>query len=137
MTLTTTRAKRRKLAIENAKLPATLEEIPEAEWRHAPSVPKDLTNVFRSRDFLVQVYVERAPAFCRLTIGRTVIDEDAGRWRDGITWDDLQRIKRECGFGAYHAVEVFPADCDLVNVANLRHLWILHDPPAFAWRRGG
>lgn len=137
MPITTTRAKRRKLAIENAKWPAELQEIPEAEWRRGPVVPKDLTNVFRSRDFLVQVYSAQAPAIYSITVCRTVLDSDAGRWRDGITWNELQRIKRECGFGAYHAVEVFPADCDLVNVANLRHLWILHDPPAFAWRRGG
>lgn len=137
MPITTTRAQRRRLAIENAKWPTTLEEIPEEQWRLAPSVPKDLERVLRSRDFHAQVYSAQAPAIYRITVGRTVLDSDAGRWRDGITWDELQRIKRECGFGAYHAVEVFPADCDLVNVANLRHLWILHDPPSFAWRRGG
>ena len=137
MALTTTRALRRKLAIENEKWPATLEEVPEEEWRRKGHPPGGVIKVFRSRDFLVQVYSAQAPAIYRITVGRTVLDEDGGRWRDGITWDDLQRIKHECGFGSYHAVEVFPSDCDLVNVANLRHLWILHDPPAFAWRRGG
>lgn len=136
MALTTTRAQRRKLAIENEKWPATLQKIPEEEWRRASFVPDGLIKVFRSRDFHVQVYSAQAPAIYRITVGRTVLDADLVRWRDGITWDDLQRIKRECGFGSYHAVELFPADCDLVNVANLRHLWILHDPPAFAWRRG-
>jgi len=135
MPITTTRAQRRKLAIENEKWPATLKEVPEEEWRRKGPPPGGVIRVFRSRDFLVQVYSETGPVLARLSIGRTSLE--GGRWRDGISWDELQRLKRECGFGAYHAVEVFPADCDLVNVANLRHLWVLLDAPTFAWRRGG
>lgn len=44
---------------------------------------------------------------------------------DGITWDDLQWLKAAVGFGDREAVEVFPRDCDVVNVANMRHLWVL------------
>lgn len=57
-----------------------------------------------------------------------------GRWVDGISWDDLQRLKREAGYGESDAVEVYPADSDVVNVANMRHLWILETPIRFAWR---
>lgn len=34
------------------------------------------------------------------------------------------------------AGEVFPAESDVVNVANMRHLWLLREPPPFGWRRG-
>lgn len=79
MPITTTRAQRRRLAIENAKWPTTLEEVPEAEWCRAPFVPEGLTKVFRSRDFHVQVYSAEAQAIYRITVGRTVLDEDGGR----------------------------------------------------------
>jgi hypothetical protein len=32
------------------------------------------------------------------------------------------------------AVEIYPADGDVVAVANMRHLWLLPEAPAFAWR---
>jgi hypothetical protein len=47
----------------------------------------------------------------------------------------LQDIRNAVGFSERDAVEVFPAKNDTVNVANLRHLWIMPEPLAFAWRR--
>jgi hypothetical protein len=70
----------------------------------------------------------------RLTICRTTVDPSAARWLEGIGWDDLQRLKRECGRGERWAVEIFPADSEVVNVANMRHLWVLPEAPSFAWR---
>jgi hypothetical protein len=69
----------------------------------------------------------------RLSVCRTSLAGD--RWQDGITWDELQRLKRECGYGDADAIEVFPADTDVVNVANMRHLWVMADPIACAWRK--
>ncbi len=57
-----------------------------------------------------------------------------GRWKDKITWDELQRIKSEIGRGEQWAVELFPADSQVVNVANMRHLWLLTKPPEFRWK---
>lgn len=87
--------------------------------------------VWRSRDFFV-TYFALAGKLPRLTVNRVQLGED-GRWRDGITWNDLQRIKSECGFGAVDAVEVYPANKDVVDKANMRHLWLVDAP--FAWRR--
>lgn len=84
-----------------------------------------------SRDFLVQVFLEKRAI--RLSVNRTTIQSD-GRWSDRITWDELQAIKREVGYGDRFAVEIYPADRDLVNVANMRHLWILRDPLGIGWR---
>lgn len=86
-----------------------------------------------ARDFLVQEFMEAAPAFARLSVNRTTLDGD--RWSENITWDELQRIKAECGYRLADAVEVFPADPDVVNVANMRHLWVLREPLPFAWRK--
>ena len=44
---------------------------------------------------------------------------------DGIGWDELQKIKSECGFGSFDAVELYPADKDVVNTGNWRHLYVL------------
>lgn len=70
----------------------------------------------------------------RLSVLRVTTQKDD--WADEITWDQLQRVKRECGFGEVDAVEVYPRDSDVVNVANIRHLWLMDEPVAFAWRRG-
>ena len=130
--LSSTRRERRMLEAENRRQPITLAAIPPAQWperlRHAGHAPSE---VWRSRSFLVQVFAERKGAE-RLSICRTSIAGD--RFADGITWDELQRLKRECGRGDKDAVEIFPPDRDVVNVANLRHLWVLAEPLSFAWR---
>lgn len=87
--------------------------------------------VLRSREFLAQIYNENGHV--RISVCRTELDSE-GYWKDGISWEELQRIKNECGFADQCAVEVYPPESDVVNVANMRHLWILPEPPAFAWR---
>jgi hypothetical protein len=88
--------------------------------------------VWRSRDYLVQVYAER-PGLHRLSINRSELAADGG-WQDGISWEEIQRIKSECGFGDRDAVEIYPCDGDVVNVANIRHIWVFDEPLDFAWR---
>ncbi|HCK84425.1 MAG TPA: hypothetical protein DHW63_07890 [Hyphomonadaceae bacterium] len=123
-----TRRERRALAADNRKMPRQLSRIPREEW---PAYrPHGLTEVWRSRDFLVQVFSHEACE--RLSVCRTSITGD--RWTDNIAWDDLQRLKRECGRGDQCAVEIFPPDAAVVNVSNMRHIWLC-DPPPFMWRR--
>lgn len=121
----------RYLAQENRRQPTVLTEMPLEQFANKPA---SVIRVWRSRDFLVQEHIAQAPAMVRLSVNQTAISGD--RWTDGITWDDLQRVKRETGYADSDAVEIFPADTDIVNVANMRHLWIL---PAgslpFAWRK--
>ena len=69
----------------------------------------------------------------RLSINRTTLDGD--RWQEGLEWETLQALKNELGYAAHDAVEVFPAAADVVNVANMRHLWVLSEPLPFAWRK--
>lgn len=128
------RAERREaaryMAKESAKYPAHLVQVPPDQWPER--VPPGLAEVWRSRDYLVQVFAAQLPCAARLSVNRIAIAGD--RWQDGIAWEDLQRLKGECGFPHHDAVEVFPAQGDVVNVANMRHLWVMADPLAFAWR---
>jgi hypothetical protein len=76
------------------------------------------------------------PGMLRLSVNRTELDA-SGNWKDGITWDELQAIKSAVGYGDRDAVEAYPKNVDVVNVANIRHLWILPNHAALPvfWRK--
>ncbi|MBT2131214.1 DUF7694 domain-containing protein [Aliiroseovarius lamellibrachiae] len=40
-----------------------------------------------------------------------------------ITWDQLQAIKNDVWGKSARAIEVYPAECDVVNSLDCRHLW--------------
>lgn len=130
MSITTSREQRRQLARENAKWPSALVEIPRSQWPN-PDGPQ--LRVLRSREFLVQEFPADGMALARLSVNITAMDSD--RWRDGIPWEDLQRLKAEAGYPMHDAVEVYPRAVDVVNVANMRHIWIMRDALPFAWRK--
>lgn len=115
---------------ENAKYSEQLQHLPRESW---PRQDGHQIAVMRSKEFLVQVFPE-ANGVIRLSINRARMLVN-GRWEDGISWDELQRLKREAGYADRYAVEVYPADKDVVNVANMRHLWLLTEPPQFAWKK--
>jgi hypothetical protein len=127
--MTPNRQQRRLLEKDNAKWTLTLKPVPRSEWPDHPRPPKE---VWRSRDYLVQVYAEGAEIE-RMSVSSTKLQGE--RWADGITWDELMSLKRQCGRGDRDALEVYPADKDVVNVANMRHLWLPPEPVAFAWRK--
>lgn len=115
---------RRDFQKENRKRGSTLVEVHSSE-----------TNPIRalgSRFFFVQVY--RDNGFIRLSINRSELDND-GNWRADITWDELMRCKIEAGYGDKWAVEVYPPTEAVVNVANMRHLFLLDEAPEFAWKK--
>jgi hypothetical protein len=118
--------------------------------RLTPIPPDRLPPVFKhevrlgaweSRNYLAQLY--EAPPFngttCqRLSVCRYPVVKE-GRWGGGFVWEDvfgweeLQAIKRELGFGAAYAIEVYPADENVVNLANTRHLWIFAEALPVGW----
>lgn len=128
--IVTTREQRRQMERDNAKMPRELAPIPRNEWPD-PTAPQ--LRVLRSREFLVQEFKATEPAFIRLSVNRTALAGD--RWQENITWDELQRLKAEAGYMHAWAVEIFPAVGETVNVANMRHLWLLREAPAFAWKK--
>lgn len=44
---------------------------------------------------------------------------------DGITWDDLQMVKNKIFGEERTAIEIFPPESQLINVRNVRHLWLM------------
>lgn len=116
-------------------LPGDLTQIPESEWPPSQFDPSRI-EVWASNRFLVQIF-EESEGVLRLSVNRVDVDRE-GNWRQDISWDDLQGIKRAVGRGDRYAVEVYPMDADMVNVANMRHLWVLPVPLPVGWfRRGG
>jgi len=109
--------------------------FPEALQRQTISpnfvLPPGLMEVWRSRAFLVQVYAVSKGIVC-LSVCRTTHNGES--WSDGIAWEDMQRLKRECGRGDLDAVEVYPRDSDIVNMSNMRHLFVFDELLPYAWR---
>ena len=126
------RAIRRQLERDNATRPATLRQMPRYQW---PGHLQDPTRieVWLSRKYLVQVFDE-GNSVLRASVCRTVVTTSL-EWADRLTWDELQSIKRQIGRGDLYAVEVYPRDRDIVNVANMRHLWIFPEPLQIGWFR--
>lgn len=117
------------LEAENRKWGEKLAPVPRP-W------PINAIAVYRNNAFLVQIFEEANTL--RMTVNRTELlgwDGERPLWKDGITWDELQRLKAEAGFGNRWAVEIFPPDDRIVNVANMRHLFLLDGAPSFAWRK--
>jgi len=106
-------------------------QVPRKEW--PTDVPEDIKRieVWLSYSFLVQIFSEQN-GIERMSVCRT--EREGHSWKENITWDDLQNLKNECGRGKKDAVELYPADKDVVNVANMRHLWIMPQPVSFVWR---
>jgi len=88
---------------------------------------------WRSSRFIVMLWIETNGAR-RLTVHSAEIDARTGENKDGITWDDLQKLKSEAGFGEVCAVEIYPPDDQLVYDHNMRHLWLLDAAPSFMWK---
>lgn len=96
-----------------------------------PVAPGAPVKVYKNDEFLVQIFkFEGEPT--RLTVNKIKRKND--KWVDGITWDQLMHVKRMVGYADHCAVEIYPPDQDIVNVANMRHLWVV-DMPDFAWKK--
>lgn len=118
--------------------PAQLAEVPESEWPEAARGVKRPLAVWRSQYFLAVVYATPAVGGVearRLSVNRVTITND-GHWGANIAWEDLQRCKTEAGYGDWYGVEVYPRERDVVNVANMRHLWLLAEPLPIGWFEG-
>ena len=115
-------------------LPAKLTPVPKHKWPLSGDFRRPM-EVWASKKFLVQVFDEGVYAD-RITVFRTKRKAN-DKWKDGITWDELQQIKRDIGRGDQWAVEVYPDDRHLIRDANMRHLFLVPQRPPFAWRRSG
>ena len=121
---------------ESRNYTSDLIELPREKWPKLPWI-KEPMKVFRSRLFIVQLFQEDK-GLLRISVNRAEVEscpEPPGwRFRDGISWDQLQKIKNDIGFKDSDALEIYPSQIDEVNVANMRHLWVCPAPILFAWR---
>lgn len=135
MQMIITREMRRQLERDNAKQPPHLVVVPADQWPDTSWMSVQPCAVWRSRFFLVQEFNDLdhvGNPVKRLSVARTTMGAD-GRWLADVSWDELQEIKRQIGLGGMYAIEVYPRDGDIVNVANMRHLWVLPAPLAIGW----
>lgn len=91
-----------------------------------------LVRALRNKDWLIQIFDDQGHT--RLTVCRARLAPNGQRWAEGITWDELMWLKAEAGYAAAWCVEVYPPDNEVIDVANMRHLWVLPEPPAYGWR---
>lgn len=113
-------------------LPDELVKVPRSEWGF--NAPPILLEVWRSKKYLVQIYATSTNVK-RLSINKT--SRHKGQWADKLTWDELQDIKDKVGYGDSLAIEIYPKNKDVVNVANMRHLWVLPFSLPFGWVNDG
>ena len=93
--------------------------------------PKGFIRGCRNKYFLVQIFINKDVV--RLSINRATINKEGTRWQDGITWDEIQDIKNKLGYQDKCAVELYPPEKHVVDVANIRHIFILPVVPDFMW----
>lgn len=97
-----------------------MKQIPYEQWPSSQQDPRR-SEVWLDEGFLAQVFREDGDIL-RVSVNRVFVGED------GITWEELMEVKRRIGRGEDYAVEVLPRDRDIVNVANMRHIWIMPHP---------
>lgn len=122
---------------DNKRWPVLLAQVPRDQWP-VMHTAEEVIEVWRSREFLVTVWRPTGISGCvRLSINITDIAEggDATTLKDGLSWEDLMSLKRQCGRGHLDAVEVFPADEAIVNIANMRHLFVFDEKLPYVWRK--
>jgi len=124
--------RRRALRKENRNWPDLLQELPRDLWPKLVDPQNVPIKCLRSRGFFVAVYDER-DFMLRLSCFRADLQKD-GHWKQDLTWEELQDLKRQAGYGDRCGVEVFPADADVVHVANMRHLFLLPSGQHIGWR---
>lgn len=124
--------KRQKEYLIKLNLPKELIRMDRDKWPE--SKDESRIDVFISQKYMVQIFKENKNIF-RLSINKTV--SNGKSWEENLSWDELQTIKNEVGYKEFDAVEVYPKYCDVVNVANMRHLFVMPNLLDFAWRKNG
>lgn len=125
------RADRKRLAKMNAKRPKKLTLVDPAFWPADAGYQDNRKEVWVSNKYLVQVFIEDNDII-RVSINRTTKNSE-GEWEDNLTWDEIQQIKTDIGAADLYAIEVYPRGRDVVNIANMRHIWLLPEPLNIGW----
>lgn len=116
---------RNSLRTTRLDLVTPLHQVARSNWPEE-TPPPGCERVFQSKGLIV--------FDCMAFGGARALSIQRADGREGIPWDVLQWVKGQLGYGAHEAVEVYPPDKLLVNVANVRWLWVL--PPGHLMRNG-
>lgn len=129
------KARQKTVQRDNRKFGAQMQEIDISKLSLPPDIDKKKPErAFRSNRFLAMLYPGDHPDIeVRISVCRTAIRGD-GEYVDGITWDELMMVKAECGYAYHDALEVYPALQDIVNISNIRHLFVLQEELAWKWK---
>lgn len=92
---------------------------PEA-WARMRVRVGDLAYVVKNNIFIVQVYRRQTARGVALQLAVRRNDEEEIRG-----WDDLQRVKNEIAGPERTAIEIFPPEAEVMDQANMRHLFVL------------
>lgn len=115
-------------------LPERLEKIDHPDLHSEAGKLNGIKEIWLSKYFAVRV-IHHKDGTERLQISKTTFDEKRNSWEGGITWDELQEVKSQCGRGDKLAVEVFPKDENVINEGNYRHLWIIPEEAPYIWAK--
>lgn len=104
------------------------------EWEHitfprgsaGPGWASDFTNAFRNQVFSVlwRVLHDRVEHFAVSSLTQ-----------ERPTWPEMQRIKDELAGHDRTGVEVYPPHAEIVDQADMYHLWVLPDQLSFSLAR--
>jgi len=107
-----------------------------------PGVPP--VRAMKNQDYIVQVFEDQGEGIytgtsrTRISVQRTGSNAHLRRAiRDNrpIGWDELQWLKLKLGYGDRWFIEIYPPESETVNVANMRHLFLVKSEEVpFAWR---
>lgn len=114
-----------------------LREVPKIKWwtKTSTSSNREIVQVFKNDRFLVQI--RKQGDTIRISVNRVdyqILEDGTPNWLEGITWDDLQQIKNECGYRDKWMCEYYPPESEVVNIANIRHLWLMDEAPKHTLR---
>ena len=99
------------------------QQVPESELREQRARHGGMLSVarvYRNNRFCVLVYREVATPW-----GRVERFSIRNATSTPIPWAELQRIKNDVAGPDRQAVQVFPRQSELVDEANMYHLWVL------------
>lgn len=98
------------------------EQLSEIEFSLATDIRiKNLDRIYINNIFVVQVFKPVQTTWGELIkVGVRRNDEAPVH-----SWSDLQRIKNEVFGQNYYAIEVYPSEMDVVDVANMYWIWVL------------
>lgn len=109
----------RRIKADLSKYPDELQQIDAPADYDYGAKPKE---TWCSKSFLVEIF-DVNKNWERMRVHRNAFNPTFTAYLDGISWDTVMDLKRECGRGDREAVELFPRDIHSIPF-QVRHFWV-------------